>query len=126
MPTVLIVDDSPGVRHALRRLFTGAGLNVIDCDTADQAFAIVQQGGVDVVITDECLPKRHGLKLLRLVREARPEVHRILLSGSIKSAEIEITKDVYHRFFAKPWDNVELLQAVKDALELRAENGERL
>lgn len=76
---VLIVDDSPAMRHFVRRVMTMCGLEVADClEAADgeQALTVLRSSPVDVILTDVNMPAMTGEELLERI-EADRELRRI-------------------------------------------------
>ena len=79
--TILVVDDEPGVRHALRKFLTGAGYNVLDAASGVEAVERLPSSGIDVVILDLGMPERENIETLRMLRKAHPELKVIVMSG---------------------------------------------
>lgn len=87
MPRVLIIDDEPGIRFALKRWFERQGWSVVESGDGEDALTQlrgVSDSGVDrmhLVICDVNLPKRSGSSLVSLLRTERPETAaRVILS----------------------------------------------
>lgn len=72
--TVLIVDDEPTIREALRRALKIVGYQVKEAPNFDQALSTLRQSGVDVMILDVRLPGRSGLDLLEHMRHREPSL----------------------------------------------------
>jgi len=124
---LLLVDDEPSILSALRRLFRPLGHKVLLAESGAAALAILAQEPVDLVLSDMRMPGMDGAQLLQAVRERWPEVARLLLTGyaDIGSTIAAINQGEIQRYIAKPWDDQELLLAVREGLErrrLRQEN----
>jgi len=66
---VLLVDDDPQVRRALRTTLTSAGYVVVEARTGEEALEEVQSGGaVDIVLLDLKMPGIGGLEACRRIR----------------------------------------------------------
>jgi CheY-like chemotaxis protein len=65
---VLVVDDEPDARELLERLLTDRGAAVSVAAGADEALAILDAAGVDVLIADIGMPDVDGYELVRRVR----------------------------------------------------------
>src|SRR4051812_25655299 len=68
---LLIAEDEPRVRAALRRGFTEEGFSVLEAGDGAAALATAGTGHLDVVILDWMLPRTSGIEVLRALRAAR-------------------------------------------------------
>jgi len=60
-PTVLVVDDEPGVRSAVRRTLERAGFRVIEAGGGEEALALAREPGpIDAAILDVLMPTSLG------------------------------------------------------------------
>jgi response regulator RpfG family c-di-GMP phosphodiesterase len=66
------------------------------------------------------MPRMNGVTLLRRLRDIQPETMRMIVSGAADQTVLidAINKAHIYRFIAKPWDDDELVAAVRDALHL--------
>src|ERR1051326_1194713 len=84
-PNILIVDDSQDdaelVARALRR--EGFDATYDRVDTPGAMREALAHGKWDLVIADYSMPQFDGLSALRLLREQRPDIPFILISGSV-------------------------------------------
>jgi PAS domain S-box-containing protein len=87
--TLLLVDDEPLVRRALRALLERAGYRVIECDGGGAALAAVDREGVALaaILLDRSMPGLSGDEVLARLSAARCEVPVVLLSGQLGSDE---------------------------------------
>lgn len=125
--TLLLVDDEPSILSALRRLLRPLGHKVLLAESGAAALQILEQEPVDLVLSDMRMPGMDGAQLLQAVRARWPDVARLLLTGyaDIGSTIAAINQGEIQRYIAKPWDDQELLLAVREGLErrrLRLEN----
>ncbi len=83
MPEVLIIDDHPLIRDAVRRVFEhGNEWAVSDVGAYEEALSRMEQVPVpDLVLLDLGLPGMFGLEALRAFREKFPETPCVVLSG---------------------------------------------
>lgn len=82
---ILVVDDHPlyrsGVAYTLQN--TGLDVEVVECAALDTAFDKLDQGlQVDLMILDLQMPGYQGLDSVRAVRNRRPEIPVLVLSGN--------------------------------------------
>ena len=124
--TVLIVDDEDATRNLCRDVVTEAGFRAKIASTTEQAIEILDQGPVEIVITDLRVPHMGGINLLKSVREHHPETAVIVLTqyGTIESA-VEATRIGAADYVTKPFHIPELrgkLDRVAHSLEMDQEN----
>jgi CheY-like chemotaxis protein len=112
-PAVLIVEDVPLVRLGAVNLIEDAGFEVIEAASADEAIRILEcRSDVRVVFTDIHMPgSMDGLKLAHAVRNRWPPIKIILTSGRDLIAEQVLPEG--GRFFAKPYNPIEILDALR-------------
>ena len=118
--TVLCVDDEPNILSSLKRALRGEGYCVMTATSGAQALAMMEQMPVDLVISDMRMPVMDGAQLLEQVRERWPQVVRILLTGhaDMASTVAAINRGRIFRYIHKPWDEPELLLAVRQGLQM--------
>ena len=80
---ILIVDDEPVILDLLASLFTDGDVDVIACRSGKEALERMEQGGVDVLLTDKNLPDfaGGGLDLVRHARRITPDAEAIVITG---------------------------------------------
>ena len=82
--TVLLIDDDEYLLESLRGAVEAAGLGLRTANTWDEGLALFQAISPDLVIADYNLPgSKHGIQLLMRMRQLRPSVRLILLSGYV-------------------------------------------
>lgn len=119
--TLLFVDDEPGILSALRRLFRPQGHRILMAESGAAALALMEQEPVDLVLSDMRMPGMNGAQLLQSICQRWPDVARLLLTGyaDMGSTIAAINLGEIQRYVAKPWDDQELLLAVREGLERR-------
>lgn len=91
MATILLVDDDPDVRRALRRLLARAGHDSLEAGSADAALEMILSGTeFGVVICDVLMPGRNGLTFYASVVERAPRLRNriIFLSGAASERRV--------------------------------------
>ena len=124
--TVLIVDDEDATRNLCQDVVMEAGFRAKVASTTEQAIDILDEGPIEIVITDLRVPAIGGINLLKRVREHHPETAVIVLTqyGTIESA-VEATKNGAADYVTKPFHIPELrgkLDRVAHSLEIDQEN----
>ena len=116
--TVLFVDDEPNILRALVRLFHGDHLNILTASSGDEAFEIIRNNKVQVLVTDNIMPGMQGVELVRKVRDISPDTLRIILSGHSNMDAVlnAVNESEVFRFVLKPWTDSDLKATVHIAL----------
>ena len=89
--TVLLVEDNDAVRRTVRRTLEAAGYAVREAASGDAAAALLDDPaqGFDVVLTDVVMPGQlQGPELVHLIRDRRPDVPVIFMSGYPHEANV--------------------------------------
>lgn len=121
-PVILCVDDEPSILSALRRLFRTHGFHVLAAESGQAGLEILEHESVDLVISDMRMPQMDGVVFLEHVRQRKPDILRLLLTGyaDIGSIMGAINRGEIYRYIAKPWDDNDIVLTVKDAMERSA------
>ena len=127
-PTLLFVDDEPGILSALRRLFRPHGYRIFIAEGGAAGLEVLEKEQIDLVISDMRMPEMDCARFLEQVFKRYPETVRILLTGYADiTATIEaVNKGQIYRYVSKPWNDQELLLTVQQALDLKALQREKL
>lgn len=121
--TVLVVDDDLDVAQALVRTLRQHGYTTLVASDGSEALELVRSTEVDLLLTDIDMPRMDGVTLAMHVRQERPEVVRILLTGNARldTALAAINRGEVHRYLTKPWTATELVHTIDDAFSRLAE-----
>lgn len=125
-PTILIVDDEPGVRSALAGVLSDEGYEVEAVASGEACLERLTRGSIDLVVLDVWLPGMDGLATLARLRERQVDVQVVLISGhgNIESAVRAIKLGAFD-FVEKPLSLDKTVLVVRNALRqrrLEAEN----
>ena len=125
-PTILIVDDEPGVRSALTGVLQDEGYLVESVATGEACLDRVTRGALDLIVLDVWLPGMDGLATLARLRERQVDVQVVLISGhgNIESAVRAIKLGAFD-FVEKPLSLEKTVLVIRNALrqrKLEAEN----
>src|SRR5258708_27521991 len=116
LATLLVADDDPAVRQSLERALTREGDAVVLAPDGLAALERLQEGGVDLVLSDLKMPGLTGLELLREAKAVAPDVDVILLTafGTVEEA-VPGMKDGATHFPTKPFHAPPLTNGVPPA-----------
>ena len=116
-PTLLIIDDDPGIVAWLTESLPEEGFAVRGETSARKALELLSTTSFDLVITDVEMPELRGIDLLREVKKARPEQMVLLVTafGSIDLA-VQAVRQGAVDFLAKPFKLEVLVLAIERAL----------
>src|SRR5690242_10349860 len=106
---ILVVDDEAANLRALERLFR-EDYEVLTADSGAEAFDLLGQHDVAVLITDQRMPEMTGIELLKNTASIRPRMVRMILTGytDVDSLIEAINCGQVYRYIGKPWNNEEL------------------
>src|SRR5882724_12339441 len=112
--SVLVVDDEPGMRMALKANFESDGWQVETAACAAEAVRKYGQGHFPLVVTDVCMPDGDGLELMRRVRAADASAAVIVLTafGTVAQA-VQAMQDGACDYLTKPFSFEQLQSAVE-------------
>lgn len=115
---ILCVDDELDNVEALERLFRKK-YQVLKAISGEEALKILAENPVSVIISDQRMPNMTGVELLAKSVLSHPDSIRILLTGytDIHSVIEAINSGQIYRYITKPWDSVDLENAVDKAVD---------
>lgn len=119
---ILCVDDEVNILSALKRLFRSSEFKLLTAESGAAALEILAAEPVDLILSDMRMPGMNGAQFLAQARQLYPDTVRILLTGyaEMDAAIAAINDGGVYRFLQKPWDEHELVLAVRQALEQQA------
>ena len=118
MPKILIVDDEQNVQRAFEEILSARGHEVASVRGAEDAMRRLKDAEFDLVILDICLPGMNGLDALAQIKQIRPMLPVIVMTGqSTTDNAIEATKRGAFDYQLKPFEPAEMLQTIAKALE---------
>ncbi|HEX7692024.1 MAG TPA: response regulator [Sediminibacterium sp.] len=125
---VLYVDDEPNnitsFRAAFRRTF-----NIFTAESAEEGMKILDTEPVDVILSDQRMPKMTGIEFFQSILATHPEPIRILITGytDINAVIDAINVGQVYKYLSKPWNEEDVKNFIFKAfevLELRRQNKE--
>jgi CheY-like chemotaxis protein/glycine cleavage system H lipoate-binding protein len=120
--TILIVDDEQIVLDSARKLLRKEPLRLETALSAGEGLERLEQGDVQVVLTDLMMPGMDGLEFTRRIKERWPAVPVVMVTGyATISTAMQAMKLGAFDYIAKPFTKAELRGIVQRALHLVAE-----
>jgi two-component system nitrogen regulation response regulator GlnG len=119
MPTLLVVDDEPGILLAFRRAYRGSGLDVLTAESPAEGLALAESHRPDVIVLDMQLPGASGLDVFRQLRALDARTPVIFITGkSTTDTAIEAMKLGAYDYLFKPVELPQLRQVIDRAVAL--------
>ena len=116
--TILLVEDEELLRAGVQEVLEIQGYTVITAPDGEQALACVATEAIDLIITDLVMPKMDGVDFVKKLREMKPDLPVIVVSGS--------TRNIMQRYgidsiqvpganasLPKPFRSVDLIEQVR-------------
>jgi signal transduction histidine kinase/ligand-binding sensor domain-containing protein/CheY-like chemotaxis protein len=119
--TVLLVEDEPLVRQIAENALTDQGYHVLEAENGEEALRVASGHDNDeiaLVLTDVVMPRMGGRELTEKLRERRPGIRILYMSGYAASTIDE--QDVIEpgtAFLRKPFTLADMLRKVRDVLD---------
>jgi two-component system, OmpR family, KDP operon response regulator KdpE len=113
---ILVVDDEPQLRRIMRTALTGAGYEVEDAKTGEEALEKLREYRADLVLLDINMP---GMGGLAACREIRADAALAIIMLTVRNGEadkIEALDAGADDFVTKPFSTPELLARIRAAL----------
>ncbi len=120
--TVLLVEDEPLVRQIAESALSDQGYRVLEAENGEEALrvATAYPGRIALVLTDVVMPRMGGREMAESLRELRPGIRVLYMSGYAASTIDE--QDVVEpgtAFLRKPFTLAEMLRKVREVLDER-------
>jgi DNA-binding NtrC family response regulator len=118
--TIIIVDDEEMVLTSLNSLLSlETDYQVNTFTSAKKALEFIKNNDVGLVVSDYLMPEMDGITFLAKVRELKPYVPRIILTGyADKENAIKAINEVgLFQYIEKPWNNDDILIILRNGLE---------
>ncbi|WP_413720827.1 sigma-54-dependent transcriptional regulator [Silicimonas sp. MF1-12-2] len=119
LPSILVVDDEPHSVAAMRMALEDDFV-VLEASNAEEAWALMEEHWVQVVVSDQRMPGKSGIELLTEIRDRWPETVRIIVTGYTETNDMidAINEAGIYQFITKPWHPEQLLMAIRNAARL--------
>jgi two-component system probable response regulator PhcQ len=120
---IMLIDDERNVLSALSRILRhdwGDKALIEMHSNPLHAIEQVKSRHYDAIVSDYRMPEMDGIALLTKIRGLQPTTARVILSAStdFDVLMVAINEVGISRFLAKPWDDDEVVKAVRDAVAI--------
>jgi CheY-like chemotaxis protein len=109
--TILLVDDEASVMRATSAILRAAGYRVVEAPTPSEAL-LAATHDFDMLVSDIVLPGITGRELAKRIREHRPSLPVLFISGYVPEGRVQPDADL----LSKPYTPEALLARVREAL----------
>ncbi|WP_033068897.1 hybrid sensor histidine kinase/response regulator [Thalassospira australica] len=116
---ILLVEDEDAVRTFGARALRSKGYDVLEANNGDNALEVLNNTDktIDLVISDVVMPGIDGPTLIRMLREQKPELKVIFISGYAEDTyRDELDEENGVHFLPKPFSLKDLATKVKEVL----------
>ena len=114
--TILLAEDEAGIRAMTRTYLEGLGYRVLEAANGTEAIALAKEyrGSIDLVLTDVMMPGVRGDAVVKAIRQDRPGVQAILISGFAEGTKIDRSLEILE----KPFEFPDLARRIRTLLNL--------
>ena len=116
---ILVIDDSNVIRNMVRDMLPKGNFEVLEAKDGLQGFNLIRQERPNLIMLDFLLPKMSGWEVFQQI-QASPELQAIplvLMSGRKEEVTEKLQEPFeYFEFVQKPFDQRELIEAIKSAM----------
>ncbi|GBC94181.1 Sensor histidine kinase TmoS [bacterium HR15] len=117
--TILVVDDEPMVQFLLSSLLQDEGHVVLIASNGCEALQLLEQGPVDLLITDTHMPLLSGADLVRIVHQRYPALPIVVMDSYPDAFVEDATAEGVFTTLVKPFDLSEVRQVLQALDEMR-------
>jgi len=119
-PHILVVDDELSMRELLEVLLTKEGYMVSCAEDGTKAISMIEKAVFDLLLCDIRLGDITGIDVLKAAKAQKQDAVVIMISAySTTEAAVEAMNEGAYDFVPKPFNNEELKQTIKNALDLK-------
>ncbi len=114
---LLVVDDEDVVCRGCRRVLAREGFRVRTSTDANEGLSLAREWDFDAILLDIKMPDKDGIQFLEELRETKPDVPVIIITGFPSPESEESAKRLgAARYITKPFTPDTITQAVRNML----------
>jgi DNA-binding NtrC family response regulator len=119
---ILIVDDEESIRKVLATILEDEGYIVESVETAKKGIEKSENSFHNVALIDIRLPDMVGVELLAKMRETKPRMRKIIITGypTLENAVAAVNRGA-DAYILKPFDVEKMLATIREQLQLQNE-----
>lgn len=116
--TILVIDDERAIRNTLKDILSFEGFDVEEAADGAEGLEMIKAKDYDCILCDVKMPKMDGLEVLEKVKEIKPDIPFVVISGhgNIETAVDAVKKGAFD-FISKPPDLNRLLITIRNAMD---------
>jgi CheY-like chemotaxis protein len=122
MPGVLIVEDEKELREMLKTALLRRRLTVLEAVNGKDAIVHFKPSITDLVVTDLIMPEEDGLKVIMKLKQLKPGIKIIAISGGGKAGPasyLNLAKALgADAVYSKPFSTNELIAKIEELLNI--------
>jgi len=124
---VLLVDDEKDFVETLAQRLEVRDFEVRSSLSGDDALVLIQEHAFDVIVLDVLMPGKDGIETLRLIKNMRPLIQVIMLTGNTTvETGINGMRLGAYDYLIKPTETEDLVDKITRAYNLKTEHEERI
>lgn len=122
MPVILLIEDDRDLREMLKTALVRKDYTVLEAQNGRDAIVQFKPGVTDLVVTDLIMPEEDGLKVIMKIKELKPGIRIIAISGGGKAGPgsyLNMAKAFgADAIFPKPFSLNDLVDKVGDLIKM--------
>ena len=125
MKTILLADDEANLRLLVRTTLEDPDYQILESGNGKAALELARREKPDLILLDWMMPGMTGIEVLKALKEdpATKSIPVVMLTAKGQKKDQEQATSLGTRFYlAKPFSPLELLEKVKEVLEVTPEH----
>jgi len=122
MPGILVVEDDNDLREMLKISLSRKRFTVLEAENGKDAITHFKPAVTDLVITDLIMPEEDGLKVIMKLRELKPSIKIVAISGGGKAGPgsyLNLAKALgADQIYSKPFSVNEMITRIEELLDI--------